>query len=139
MRRRTLLVVLAGLAVVVAAGVVVLWPRASQVTLENCQCICKGMTRFDVELILGGPPGDYRTRPTWDWRQEDDFMRSSFLFDHDRRVGHWYGDGVMLVVVFDPDDKVFIADSRHIGGPTASVLDTWKWQLKRQWHRWFLE
>jgi hypothetical protein len=62
MRRRTLLVVLAGLAV--AAGVVV-WPRTApvRITPENCDLICKGMIEAEVESVLG-PPGDYRTRPT---------------------------------------------------------------------------
>ena len=39
MRRRTLLVALAGLAVVVAAGVAVLWPRPARVTPENLSLI----------------------------------------------------------------------------------------------------
>src|SRR5262245_23034627 len=60
MRRQTLLVVLAGLAVVVAAGAVVLWPRADRITLENYDRIRDGMTRAEVEAILG-PPGDQRT------------------------------------------------------------------------------
>src|SRR6516164_10518508 len=63
MRRRTLLVVLAGLAGLVAAVVVVLWPRPSlRITLENCKRIREGMSRAEVEAILG-PPGDYRTGP----------------------------------------------------------------------------
>jgi hypothetical protein len=63
MRRRTLLVALAGLPVVVAAGAVVLWPRTpSRITLENCNRIREGMSRAEVEAILG-PPGDYRTGP----------------------------------------------------------------------------
>jgi hypothetical protein len=111
------------------------------------------MTRFDVELVLGGPPGDYRTRPTWGESREqafDDFMRSSSVHD-DRRVAHWslyddrleahwYGNGVSLVVIYNSDGTVLVADSQHVvGGPTPSVLDTWKWRLKRQWHRWFKE
>jgi hypothetical protein len=78
-RRRKLLVALAGLAVVVAAVVVVLWPRPDRITQENYDRIRvgglwgedwathdnrapvkKGMTRTEVEAILG-PPGDYRT------------------------------------------------------------------------------
>ena len=48
MRRRKPLVVVAGLAVVVAAGVVVLWPRADRVTRENFRRIETGMSRADV-------------------------------------------------------------------------------------------
>jgi hypothetical protein len=50
MRRRTLLV---ALAVVVAAGVVVLWPRANRVTQENYDRIRIGLSRPEVEEILG--------------------------------------------------------------------------------------
>jgi hypothetical protein len=54
-------VVLAGLAVVVAAGAVVLWPRLpSRITRENFDRLKKGMSRAEVEAILG-PPGDCRT------------------------------------------------------------------------------
>jgi hypothetical protein len=93
MRRRTLLVALAGLAVVVAAGVVVAWPRlipiapkrpgripavdrvaapaerppnpsqASPKLVDNFRRLKRGMSRADVEAILG-PPGDFSTHPT---------------------------------------------------------------------------
>jgi hypothetical protein len=64
MRRRKLLVTLAGLAVVVAVGVFVPGPspEPSLVTRENFDRIKGGMSRADVEAILG-PPGDYRTGP----------------------------------------------------------------------------
>jgi hypothetical protein len=57
-----LLVALAGLAVVIAAGVVVLWPREDRVTRGNFDRIRAGMSRAEVEAILG-PPGDYTTGP----------------------------------------------------------------------------
>jgi hypothetical protein len=48
MRRRTLLVALAGLAVVVAVGAIVLWPRQSlRITCENCDRIREGMSRAE--------------------------------------------------------------------------------------------
>ncbi len=58
--------VVAGVAVVlVMAGVLValLGPWPCRVTRANCERIKEGMTRAEVEAILGGPPGDYRTRP----------------------------------------------------------------------------
>ena len=54
---------LAGLAVVVAVGAVVLWPRADWITRENCDRIHEGTTLEEAAAILG-PPGDYRTRIT---------------------------------------------------------------------------
>jgi hypothetical protein len=61
MRKRTLLVMLAGLAVVVAAGAVVLWPRPA-VTRRNYNRITDGMSRVQVEVILGEPSGASYTR-----------------------------------------------------------------------------
>jgi hypothetical protein len=49
-----------GLAVVVAVGVVVLWPRADRITKENLGRIRLGMSAAEVEVVLG-PPGDYRS------------------------------------------------------------------------------
>jgi outer membrane protein assembly factor BamE (lipoprotein component of BamABCDE complex) len=63
MRRRKLLVALAALVVVVAVGVLVLWPRADRVTEANLERITEanlerikeGMSRAEVEAILGAP------------------------------------------------------------------------------------
>src|SRR5262249_3383542 len=63
MRRRTLLVVLAGLAVVVGVGVVTMWPRSVRITLGNFNHLREGMTLSDIEALLR-PPGDYRSGPT---------------------------------------------------------------------------
>jgi hypothetical protein len=54
-----------GLAVLVGVGAF-LWLRpnpALRITHENCDRIRAGMTRAEVEAILG-PPGDYTTGPT---------------------------------------------------------------------------
>ena len=61
MRRRKL-IALAGLAVLVAAGAFVLWPRPDRITRANYDRIRMGMSRAEVEAILG-PPGDYTTGP----------------------------------------------------------------------------
>jgi hypothetical protein len=63
MRRRKLFVVLAVVAVVLAAGVVVLWPGQSHVTEENSSRIRKGSTEAEVEKILGEPCHAFGSRP----------------------------------------------------------------------------
>jgi hypothetical protein len=63
MRRRKLLVALAGLAVVVAVGVVVLWPGQSHVTEENFSRIRQGSTEAEVQKILGEPCHAFGLRP----------------------------------------------------------------------------
>jgi hypothetical protein len=92
MRRRKLLVALAGPAVVVAVGAVVLWPAPTlvRVTKEHVDLICvsdsdddeDAMTRAGVEAILG-PPGDYTTRPTTIGSFSDvvDFRGGAPIFD----------------------------------------------------------
>ena len=62
MRRRKLLVALAGLAVVVAARAVALWPEPPpRIAQENFDRIRIGIMRADVAAILG-PDGDFKTR-----------------------------------------------------------------------------
>lgn len=60
MQRRKLLVALAGLAAVIAAGVWALPPRACQFSEYNRRLIKQGMSPAEVLAILG-PPADYRT------------------------------------------------------------------------------
>src|SRR5258708_730719 len=65
-RRWTLLVVLAvGLIALVGVAAFVAWPRPDRVTRENFDRIKVGMSRTEVEAILG-PQGDYTTGPTND-------------------------------------------------------------------------
>jgi hypothetical protein len=39
-------------------------PRRCPVSRAACERIKEGMTQAEVEAILGGPPGDYRIRPS---------------------------------------------------------------------------
>jgi hypothetical protein len=153
MRRRKLLVALAGLAVVVAVGVVVLWPREDRVTRENRDRLKKGTTKAEVETILG-PPGDYRTgRGEEDWgegtsRRIPDpggvpwgWIKSPDLDMGRSQTGeqaHWVSDSVRIWVVMDDTGRVrdtAVYNRRLTQGP----LDNLVWRAKRQWHRWFPE
>jgi hypothetical protein len=66
MQRRTLLVALAGLAVVVAAGVVVLLHAELRhdFTRQDFKRLRLGMTRAEAEAVLGCPADDYRSLET---------------------------------------------------------------------------
>jgi hypothetical protein len=133
MRRRTLLVVLAGLAVVVAAGVVV-WPRANRVTRENYDRIRVGMSRAEVYAVLG-PPGDYSTReaipselpdpPTLTYRWQAISLEE------------WFGDRAAIEVYFDGAGNVASARCWLLEPIDHGPLDNLLWRAKRQWHRWF--
>jgi hypothetical protein len=156
MRRRTLLVALAGLAVVAAAGAVVLWPRPERITRENFDRIRDGITRADVEAILG-PPGDYRTGhgemdygtgENTDWTPDSgpDFaprtnwsrlrgVRGQSSEDPSLRAG-WIGDSFAILIVVDKSGQVThksLSPRRTTQGPLDNLL----WRVKRQWRRWF--
>jgi hypothetical protein len=162
MRKRTLLVALAGLTVVVAAGVVVLWPRASsRVTPENFDRIRKGMTQQEVEAVLG-PPGDYRTGlgeagvdrtglgehgvvvdvQNMYWVPDDpdstlpNWGRNLATPEEPASWATWSTDSFEIVTHFDHSGGVahlWGYPRRTTQGPVANLL----WRLKRQWHRWF--
>jgi hypothetical protein len=115
MRRRKLLVVLAGLAVVVAAGVAVLWPRPARVTPENYLRIEAGMTLAEVAAILGAPPGDFEVQQTlpYDYNQMlamrqggfhkvefEDFWPNPHEFTSETTYQHWFGSENAISVGF---------------------------------------
>jgi hypothetical protein len=154
MRRCKLLVVLAALAVVIAAGAVVLWPRpASRITRENFDRIREGMSRAEVEAFLG-PPGDYRTghgetgfgeSEVTGWNEDppfrlDDALTWSRFPDQSpkdpSRWANWLSDSFVILIVIDESGQVIL---KHIGPRrrTQSPLDDLLWRAKRQWHRWF--
>jgi hypothetical protein len=149
MRKRNWLVALAALAVVVAAGVVTLRPRADRITQENCDRIRKGMTLADVVGILG-PPGDYRTGPA-EIDLPDCIMPVSGVVIPPWAV--WKGDhgGIYLYrngdyrdpAIEDHDDddpeSVWCAEFIEVEPINQSPLASLLWHAKRLWHRWFPE
>ena len=148
MRRRTLLVALAGLAVAVAAGLVVLWPRPERITPENYARVRTGMSRTQVEEILG-LPGDYRTGPGATnlgrdvimWVIDPDvhpYPPSSWskIDEGPHSWGYWLGDSFQISVAIDDSGHVQEMHGfprRAVQGAVANFL----WRAKRQWHRWF--
>jgi hypothetical protein len=139
MRRRKLVVAQAGLAVVVAAGAALLWSQLEpdRITAANFERIHKGMTRAEVEAILG-LPGDYTTGAT---HADPEFMFHGDEWFNVFATGPawplWEGDAIRIQVGFDDSDH-----ATHKGRLTAhrweqSPFDNLLWRAKRQWHRWF--
>jgi hypothetical protein len=137
MRRRKLLLVLAGLAVVLCAAVAfVLWPRPDRVTRENFDRIHDRMSRSEVESILGSP-GDYSTGPTLEVFRytrilpfgPEDIPPSDWwgVWQGDSGEARiWGGSGFIRVKEFE--DMYRIDQSR---------FDNLIWRAKRQWYCWF--
>jgi hypothetical protein len=137
MRRRTLLVVLAGLAVVGAAGVVLLRLQEDRVTRANYDRIQIGMSRADVEAILG-PPGDYSTTQMA-YLLEDPWPVESWPSDDRVVVEEWCYDKASIDVAFTPTGTVMRARfwTGSLTDPEEDSLDNLRWRLEDMWHRWF--
>jgi hypothetical protein len=136
MLRRKLLVALAGLAVVGAAGAVVLWPRPG-VSRRNYHRITDGMSRAEVEDILGKPSGASYTRPvnTGSGRKEVPWPEEvTWRSDSEtEEVQSWASDVALVRVHFDASER---ATGKEFGRPypyKPSLVD-WVWDL---WHHWF--
>jgi hypothetical protein len=133
MRRRKLLVALAGLAVVGAAlaGKMLaleLRARPIRITRENYHRIRYGMSRARVEAILGGPPGDYSTHPV------EEFVEGGQVTSKYR----WLDDSGAVHVWFD-EDRVRFKWRFEVQAPQQTRSEYVLWQLKHVWHRWFPE
>jgi hypothetical protein len=150
MRRWKLLVALAGLAVVVA-GAVVLWPHEDRITKQNCDCIREGMTRQEVEAILG-PPGDYRTvrtaeppPPVYALRKpKAELAKDAYDREHVFVLKHSPGVEKLTWLADEGDVYVWMVGERVAHNDFSSSqkvdqtsLENFLWKAKRQWRRWF--
>ena len=135
--------VLAGLAVVVAAGMVVLWPRsepASRITVESFRRIRKGMTRAEVEAILGMPQavsegskalasrGNYPGGSEWKIAQSSRHKASENGCD-------WYEDYYGIRVTFSASLRA--TSGEWFPPAPQDFIERLRCQAERQWHRWF--
>jgi hypothetical protein len=139
MRRRKLLVVLAGLAVAVTVGAVALRSQSEpdRITQANFERIRVGMTRADVAAILG-PKGDFRTK------KESIFLGEPLHYPPSGppvvAYDQWIGDSHVASIAFSHASGLVEAKSFMVNVPIEqSEFDTVLWRAKRQWHRWFPE
>ena len=101
-----------------------LHPPPQKVTEANSERIKPGMTRAEVEAILGGPPGDYRTRPT---QTVDIWMAEGEA---------WFGDEGDCIVAFDRGVAVAPAFFYPHEPVRLSPLSRFLWRLglvKKGW------
>jgi SmpA / OmlA family len=140
MRRWFLLVPLAIVLVLVGVLLPVLFPRPSKVTRENCERIQVGMTRVQVEEILGGPAGDYRSGPT----NMDTVILAGGIYGRvgdgsgdDAEICGWTGDEASVTIQFSVERvKIapFVLDTRS---EPVSPLELVRWRLSRWRERMF--
>jgi hypothetical protein len=102
--------------------------RGRLIDQEHCDRIKVGMSQAEVEVILGGPPGDFTTQPV--------------VFGGPRLTGfplvrweHWVGNRAMIQVLFDEQDRVqfvWLGDD-PIRVPPPSLEDRVRVWLRRVW------
>jgi len=142
-RSRRLLIVPVALAVVLALGAWVFWPR-SAITRENAEKIAEGMTRADVEAILGGPARDETTGPVVLDRYDDPDVveQRAALYEHllveslrNQAAGvrfpqpaEWHSNQVSILVHFNREGCVTDCTSMPRRSKDESPLD-----MLRRW------
>jgi hypothetical protein len=103
MPRRKRVLLWAGLLVLLAgvgmAGVLWVTPAPSRISHATVERIQPGMAKSEVERLLGGPPGDYTTRPLVS------LMDSTRLVPPVTPV-RWLGDQGEVAVYFDQEERV---------------------------------
>ena len=101
-RRLLTLMTIGVLALLACAALLFLLPKPIDVTEASCGRIQPGMTRTEVEAILGGPPGDYETGKRGIVL---DRYGNGVLME-EGRMEEWGGDEGFLQIGFDENDSV---------------------------------
>jgi hypothetical protein len=115
MRRRKLIAAGVGLAVLVAVGTFALWPSPDRITRKNYERIQKGMSRAEVESLLGAP-GDYRTGPVGYEAAEykEAVGRPASNSIRGIKPALWLGDHALVEVAFGEDGRALDANPGSI-------------------------
>jgi hypothetical protein len=139
-RRWIMLVTLA--AVLIGGVAFAWWTRPPRVTWQNCERVKLGMSRAEVEAILG-PPGDYRSGetdavsvPDPDALSLSEATGDAADFSSSER---WESDVASLSLFFDASGRVTRKDYTRQHLEDQSPLDNLRWQADRLWrpaHRW---
>jgi hypothetical protein len=138
--RRLLLFGLLAVAVVLATGSWLLWPRTA-ITRENAAKIQVGMTLAEVEAILGGPARSDMTGPCvvdLDDRDERDLLALQqrryillvLAIRGEDRYRLWQSDAVELFVQCDHRGRVTTCDTTPMRRAEESPID-----MLRRWLR----
>jgi len=105
---RRMAVGLGAFLVALVTGTYLLMPPSKQINTRSSRRIEIGMTRSEVEAILGGPAGDHRSPPL---RPPDEAILAQ-LPPGER----WQGDRHSVYVTFDAQDRV-VAVTGFYPGP----------------------
>jgi hypothetical protein len=120
-----------------AAALLFTQPSASKITKESLDRIEVGMTAEQVERVLGGPAGDYRTGPTLAYYVP--WLKISPGAGEIARWVEWQADAGTIVVGYDANGKASQKEFQKVTQAEQSFLGHLVWRANRQWRRWFPE
>ena len=109
-------------------------PRRCPVSEEAADRIERGMTRAEVEGILGGPAGDHRTIPRVALDPTEGFSGGDSLLNSCEKKT-WEGDEGDVEVYF-LEHRVVALIFRRVELSPAGPVDIALWRLKRLKDRW---
>jgi hypothetical protein len=121
------LVVSLGLLGAVAVRPIFFPPTNPRITRENVGRIKEGMTREEVEAILG-PAGDYRTGPTGAIGGQSEFLRDTESLAPPL---WWVSDDAQAMVWF-VDGKVWLTLVNSMEPGPVGLFELLRWR----WNRW---
>lgn len=130
-RKKKLALVAAVLVALVAGTLTVLWHPTPRLTREHLELVREGMSRQEVEAVLGGPAGDYTTGPI----REGPGPFATAWYGHGSIHETWVTDTGVADVWFhctgDVIDKDFWPAERIPQGAIENLL----WRARRAWQR----
>jgi hypothetical protein len=97
--------------------------RGQFIDQEHCGLVHEGMNQGEVEAVLGGPPGNFRTKAVVYAR-----MTTGSAGYGTARTETWEADGGMIEVGFD--DRGAVHGRLFYSGivlPTPSLADRFRW------------
>jgi hypothetical protein len=101
-------------------------PRYCPVNRVAFDQIKEGTTPAEVEKILGGPPGDYRTRPVYANLRSGGGIPWTMWIGDEGEVWVWFEHGIVRGTIFQKAEVKF-------GGPVELI----RWRLERLMEPWF--
>jgi hypothetical protein len=132
MRSRRLLGALAVVLPAIAVGAWALLPRSSRSLVRGIYQIKAGMSRSEVEIVLG-PPGDYRSGPV----NYGSPMPFAVPGSTNSAADFWANDTGYAFVFFDESGQVTRFGAYLGVRESQDVFDNLLWRLNRQWGKWF--
>jgi hypothetical protein len=124
---KALVVSMAVVLVLVGILLPLMLPYRSPVTRAAYERIEEGTTQDEVEALLGGPPGDYRTRPAVNNLRL--YAPSSGALV--RRSELWNGDEGDIIVTYGDGGRVYSTHFNEAEPCDCGPLELARWRLER--------